>query len=106
MRSQPAPSTNVVSALVARTQFGQLMRQANRNNRRFIVDRRGTPQVVIMGIKDFLKTIAPEPEILTVIGQEAKRRRVNRLTMRQIDREIRALRREKRSRDAASKGRP
>jgi prevent-host-death family protein len=106
MRSELPPSTNIISALVARTQFGQLMRQANQRNRRFIVDRRGTPQVVIMGIKDFLRTIAPEPEVLTIIGQDAKRKRVNRLTMRQIDREIHALRQEKRSRDAASKGRP
>ncbi len=106
MPSALAPSTNVVSALVARTQFGQLMRQANQRNRRFIVDRRGTPQVVIMGIKDFLRTIAPEPEILTIIGLEAKRKRVNRLTMRQIDREIQALRQEKRSRNASPKGRP
>ena len=50
----------IVSALAARTQLGQIMRRARRENARFVVDRRGEPQVVIMGIKDFLKTIAPE----------------------------------------------
>ena len=54
-----------------------------------------------MRIKNVPRTVAPEPEILTIIGREAKRKRVNRLTMRQIDREIQALRKRKRSRDAA-----
>jgi hypothetical protein len=68
--------------------------------------RRCVPRYRLLGIRDFLKTIAPEPEILTVIGQEARRKPVNRLSMRQIDREIQALRQEKRPRNATSKGRP
>jgi hypothetical protein len=68
--------------------------------------RRCVPRYQLLGIRDFLKTIAPEPEILTVIGQEARRKPVNRLSMRQIDREIQALRQEKRPRNATSKGRP
>ena len=33
--------TNIVSALTARTQFGQIMKRASRKNERFVVDRRG-----------------------------------------------------------------
>lgn len=93
--------TKVVSALTARTQFGQIMRRANKESTRFIVDRRGEPLVVIMGIQDFIDTIAPEPEVLTLIGEGSKRKGTNKLTMRDIDAEIAAVRRAKRTRDVA-----
>jgi hypothetical protein len=37
-----------IDAHLARTQFGQIMDLATKNNERFIVDRRGEPAVVIM----------------------------------------------------------
>jgi hypothetical protein len=37
-----------IDAHIARTQFGQIMDLATKNNERFIVDRRGEPAVVIM----------------------------------------------------------
>jgi prevent-host-death family protein len=95
----------IVSALTARTQFGQIMRRAKDKSDRFVVGRRGEPQVVIMGVKDFIDTIAPEPEFLRLIGEEAKRKGKNKLTMRQIQAEIRATRRERRSKYASSKSR-
>jgi prevent-host-death family protein len=86
----------VITALTARTQFGQILRRAGRQQERFIVDRRGNPEVVIMGLKDFLKTIAPEPEVLKAIRAEAKRNKTSKLSSRQIDQEISAYRRERR----------
>jgi prevent-host-death family protein len=85
----------VVSALAARTQLGQIMRRARRENERFVVDRRGEPQVVIMGIKDFLKTIAPEKKTIAAIRAAARKKGVNKLSMAAINREIRAYRRER-----------
>jgi prevent-host-death family protein len=52
MATSPNSVPKIVSALAARTQFGQIMRRARAKNERFIVDRRGEPQVVIMGIQD------------------------------------------------------
>lgn len=95
----------LISALAARTQFGQIMRRAHQQQERFVVDRRGEPQVVIMGVKDFLKNMAPEPEVLAAIRAEAKRNRKSKLTVRQIDREVAAFRRERKLRHAASKRR-
>lgn len=89
-----APVHKVVSALAARTQFGQIMRRAKNDDTRFVVDRRGEPQVVIMGIKDFLRTIAPEKSVLAAIRTASRRGGKNKLSMRTIDREIRAYRRE------------
>lgn len=59
-----------------------------------------------MGIRDFLTTIAPEPEMLRAIRAEAKRNKASNLTSRQIDREISAYRREQKLSNATSKRRP
>ena len=88
---------NVVSALTARTQFGQIMRRASQKNERFLVDRRGEPAVIIMSVKDYINTMAPTPNWLREIGSEAKRKGLNQLSMRQIDAEIAAVRRERRA---------
>ena len=53
-----------IDAHIARTQFGQIMDLATKNNERFIVDRRGEPAVVIMSVQDFIRTVAPPPDWL------------------------------------------
>lgn len=92
--------TKVVSALTARTQLGQIMKRVTKNQEQFVVDRRGEPQVVIMSINDFIKMIAPSPEILQAIQADAKRKGTSKLTMREIDAEIAAYRREQRRKKA------
>jgi len=84
----------VISALTARTQLGQIMRRAKQNNERFLVERRGEPQVLIMSLKDYVNTIAPAPQWLKTIQTAAKRRGTNKLTMREINAEITAARKE------------
>jgi len=70
------------------------MRRARADNQRFIVDRRGEPQVVIMGVKDFIKTIAPEKKVLAAIRAASRKNGTSKLRLRDINREIRAYRRE------------
>ena len=88
--------TNVVSALTARTQLGQIIKRATLKNERFVVDRRGEPAVIIMSLKDYIDTMAPTPAWLKAIGQESKRKGLNKLSMRQINAGITAARRERR----------
>ena len=95
MGTTPNSVPKIISALAARTQLGQIMRRARLDQARFVVDRRGEPQIVIMGIKDFLKTIAPEKKVVAAIRAAARKQGKNKLSMRQIDREIRAYRRER-----------
>ena len=85
----------VISALAARTQLGQIMRRTRLEQTRFIVDRRGEPQIVIMGIKDFLRTIGPEKKILAAIRADARKKGKDKLSLREINREIRAYRHER-----------
>ena len=101
-RTTPKRMSNTISALTARTQFGQIIRRATRNNERFVVDRRGEPSIVIMSVKDYINTIAPTPDWLLEIGAEAKRKGLDKLSMRQIEAEIAAARRERRRKAAAT----
>jgi hypothetical protein len=95
-----------ISALAARTQFGQIMRRAaGEKQERFIVDKRGEPKVVILGFQDFFENIAPEPEVLAAIRAESKRNKTDKLAMREIDREIAAYRKERLLKNATSKRR-
>jgi hypothetical protein len=82
-----------VDAHFARTQFGQIMELAVRNNDRFVVDRRGEPAVVILSVQDFIRRVAPPPDWLEKAWAGAKRRGLERLTPEEIDDEIAAHRR-------------
>ena len=94
MIRKSASATNVVSAVEARTQFGQLLRRVTKNSERFVIDRRGEPQAIIMSLDDYIDAIAPEPNWLTKIGEASKRRGTDKLTMRSIGVEIAAARRQ------------
>src|SRR5262249_54141765 len=96
--------TNVVSALTARTQLGQITKRATQRNERFLVDRRGEPAVIIMSLKDYIDTLVPTPAWLKAIGDEAKRKGLNKLSMRRIDGEIAASRRERRQKALTNQG--
>ena len=99
MIKQTKRTAKVITALTARTQFGQIMRRASQKNQRFLVDRRGEPAVIIMSVNDYNDTIAPPTRIrLSNRQKEAKSMGLNKMSMRQIDAEIAAAMR------AASKG--
>jgi prevent-host-death family protein len=89
--------TNVVSALTARTQFGQIMRRATQKNERFVVGRRGEPSVVILSMKDYMDTFAPAPAELRAMQATAKRTGTSSLTPGQINRVVAAVRKEQRT---------
>ncbi len=84
---------NTISAVTARTQLGQILRRAGEKDERFLVGRRGEPAVIIMSVKDYIKNMAPTPAAYSASRQEAKRKGTGALSMREIDREIAAVRR-------------
>ncbi len=99
----PTATTNrngaiVVSALSLRTNLGKILRRVDVERRSLVIEKRGTPTAVLMNIRDYVKLAAPEPEILKIIGDEAKRNKTNALTSRQIDQIIKAARSEKKRR--------
>jgi prevent-host-death family protein len=82
----------VVSALTARTQLGQILKRVKTKNERFIIGRRGQPQAVVMSIEDYVDTVAPAPDWLKSAWAESKKNGTDKLTMREIDREIAEVR--------------
>jgi prevent-host-death family protein len=91
-------NTIVVSALNARSNFGKLLRRIDVERRSFVIEKRGTPAAVLLNIRDYVKLAAPEPEVLKIIGEEAKRNGTSNLSPRQIDQVIKTARAERRRR--------
>src|ERR1700692_252231 len=94
--------TRKISALIARTQLGQIMNRAIENNDRFLVERNGEPAVLILSVSDYVKTFAPPPDWLEKSWNSAKRQGLDKPIMRDIDAEIAASRGERRARRAKS----
>jgi prevent-host-death family protein len=94
-----ATDGTVVSALQARANFGKILDELESRGRSLVIEKRGRPRAVLMSLRRYVKLATPEPEILRIIGEEAKHKGTNLLTSRQIDREIKAARagRKKRS---------
>jgi prevent-host-death family protein len=99
-RTSPHNASTVISALAARSRLGQLLERVNRGRHCYIIAKRGIPQAILLGIKDYVRLAAPEPDILRIIGEESRKRRTDRLSPRRIDALIRQARRQKRSQDA------
>jgi hypothetical protein len=66
--------------------------------RSLVIEKRGTSTAVLLNIRDYVKLAAPEPEVLKILGVEAKRNKTDALTSRQIDKVIKAVRSEKKKR--------
>src|SRR5712692_2575050 len=96
--------TKVIPALIARTQLGQIMKRAKQKGERFVVDRRGEPQVVIMGVEDYFQHFAPETETMAALRQAAHQKGLDKLTMRDIDRLIKKTRQERKEKRAPKSG--
>jgi prevent-host-death family protein len=94
MKTQQNALPKVISALTARTQLGQILRRAKSGRERFLIGKNGEPQAVVMGIDDYVDIVAPAPGWLNDVWAEAKKNGTDKLTMRQIDREIADVRRE------------
>jgi prevent-host-death family protein len=85
--------TKIVPALTARTQFGQILRRVKHGNERFVIDKRGEPQAVIMSVEDYLRNFAKRPQALAEIQRAAKTKRLDQLSLREINLEIKRYRR-------------
>lgn len=85
----------VVSALRARTNFGKLLQRVEKERRSLVIEKRGTPRAVLLSIRDYVRLAAPEPEVLTIIGEESKAKGTDVLNSQRIDSIIRAARHNK-----------
>lgn len=84
--------TKSVPAFIARTQFGQILERASRNNERFVVTKKGEAKAIILGVEDFLRAIVEPPESLVVLQEQAKKSGARKLTIEEMENEIDAVR--------------
>lgn len=62
----------IASAKQARAHFGKLLQLIEGEGRLFVIARRGTPQAVLLSIRDYVRLAVPEPEILRLIGNDTR----------------------------------
>jgi hypothetical protein len=72
--------------------------RADNKRRSLVIEKRGAPKALPIGIRDYVPLAAPEPEVLRIIGEESQRHGTHRLNAAQIDRVIKAARPQKRKR--------
>lgn len=96
--------TSKITTAMAQSQFDQIMDRAVEHNDRFLVERDDESAVLILSVVDFVRTLAPPPDWLKDIQDDAKRKGLDKLTMEEIDAEISAVRRERRERQQQSGG--
>lgn len=84
----------IIPALSARIHFGEVMRRARENGERFIVDKKGESQVVILSIEDYLSNFVKQPSSLKSLQSISRKKGLNKLTNAEIDREVRRIRKQ------------
>jgi prevent-host-death family protein len=88
-------ATRVVNALQARSNFGKLLQRVENERQSLVIEKGGTPCAVLLSIKDYVRLAVPEPEVLKLIGKESRRKRIDKLSTKQINQIIKAGRRSK-----------
>jgi prevent-host-death family protein len=87
----PKSRASSVSALTLRSNLGKILRRIDTEGS-LVIEKRGRPSAVLLNLRDYVKLAAPEPEVLRIIGEEAKRNRTSSFTSGQIDAVIKATR--------------
>ena len=84
--------TKSISALIARTQLGQILERVKKNQDRFLISKKGEATAVILSVDDYLRNIVKQPEVLTKLQKQAKKAGTDKLSIEDIDAEIKAFR--------------
>jgi len=84
--------TKNISALIARTQLGQILERVKKNQDRFLISKKGEPTAVILSVEDYLRNIVKQPGVLTKLQKQAKKAGTDKLSLEDIDAEIKAFR--------------
>ena len=84
--------TKNISALIARTQLGQILERVKKNQDRFLISKKGEPTAVILSVEDYLRNIVKQPDVLTKLQKQAKKAGTDKLSLEDIDAEIKAFR--------------
>lgn len=100
-RRRPVPPVQIVGSKELRQALTGMLGTIQATDARFLVTVKGKPRAILMGVQDYVRRVLGErPDaVLVALQQDAKRTGADQLTMRDIDREIAAVRRAKRFRN-------
>ncbi len=54
--------TKIVGSTQAQNNFGRVLDDVTHNHTRYVIERRGAPQVIILSLEDFVHALNHEPE--------------------------------------------
>ncbi len=74
------------------TKQGQILERVKKNQERFVISKKGEPTAVILSVEDYMRSIVKQPEALRKLQKKAKRAGTDKLTLEDIDAEIKAFR--------------
>jgi prevent-host-death family protein len=89
--------TRLIDALSLRTRLGEVMEQAEKENIRFLVSRRGKPKVVILSVEDYLRNVLKKDQLLAEIQLNAQKSGLDKMTEVEIEVEVQGYRRSPKS---------
>ena len=92
MRKGDLKVTQEISALIARTQLGQILERVKKYQDRFLISKKGAATAGILSVEDYLKNIIKQPKSLTKLQEQAKKAGTNKLALEEIDAEIKTFR--------------
>lgn len=80
----------------ARKNLSKIVQEANTGKTRYVLSTRGKPKAIVMGVEDFLRNVLKRDRLSVIaeIQLEAKAKGLDKLTMREINKEIHAARKE------------
>jgi len=93
------PVERIVTALTARTQLGQILRRVRRDKETFVVEKRGEAQAVILNVEEYLQLFARPVAEFEAVRRDARAKGLDRLTLPDINREVRRYRRSRGKKD-------
>lgn len=85
-----------IDALTARVRFGELLDKVTKKQKRFLIARRGKPEVVVLSVEDYLKNIVKKSNLLTKVQASASQFGLDKISTKDIDEEISSFRKSKR----------
>jgi prevent-host-death family protein len=90
-----------ITAAEARSNLGQIIRRASgKKKERFVIGLRGGPKAILMGLEDYLDSIAPLNPLMAEMHAISIANGTDKMPMEEIDAEIAACRAEQSALDA------
>lgn len=99
---QEATPMRIIGLDEARKNLSKIVQEATTGKTRYLLGTRGKPKAVLIGVEDYLRNVLKRDRLSVIaeIQLEAKAKGFDKLTMREIDQEIRAARKERSRRSA------